>query len=335
MDLFEKKENAAERINFLRQEIIRHDRLYYELDAPEITDAQYDALISELKRLEEENPSLKGGQSPTQKVAGVPAGRFPTYRHKSAMLSLDNCFSFEDLAAFDARVRKALGTDDVSYVCEPKIDGLAMSLEYRGGKLQVGATRGDGATGEDVTANVLTIADIPKELPRPENDGTSYLDITVRGEVYMRKADFAALNRLRDEEGQPPFANPRNSAAGSLRQLDASITAGRKLSFFAYYLPDAEGLKVDCHSGSLELLKELGFPVNPEVETAEGIEKVLDFCRRLGDRRDSDRLRDRWCSYKSRFHRTAKGAGLYGQEPQVGNRLQVRPEAGEDQAFKN
>ncbi len=283
------KEQSAlpgERASWLRREIERHNRLYYELDAPEITDAEYDELVSELRAIEEEHPELRTAGSPTSKVAGAPSGRFPQYRHRLPMLSLDNAFEFDDLLAFDQKVRRATGEERVRYVCEPKIDGLAMNLEYRGGRLSVGATRGDGAIGEDVTANILTIPEVPRSLQGGALPGARSGDVTVRGEVYMRKADFAELNRQREEDGEPVFANPRNSAAGSLRQLDPKVTQGRKLSFFAYYLPESEAMKLECHSGALELLRGLGFPVNPDIKTAEGIEEVLDYCRMLGDKRD-------------------------------------------------
>lgn len=287
MDLFGRGEDEAARIGYLRREIERHNRLYYELDAPEITDAEFDALVNELKALEEAHPELRSAGSPTSKVGGAPAGRFPTYRHKAAMLSLDNCFSPEELMAFDARVRKALGSEKVGYVCEPKIDGLAMSLEYKDGKLAVGVTRGDGVTGENVTANVLTVKDVPRTLSRCEGCGPLPAEITIRGEVYMRKADFQALNQSRDEEGLPPFANPRNSAAGSLRQLDSSITAGRKLSFFAYYLPEPAPARLTSHSDALALLEGFGFKVNPEIRRVEGIEEAIGFCEHLETIRDS------------------------------------------------
>jgi len=287
MDLFGKGEDAAARIAHLRREIERHNRLYYELDAPEITDAEFDALVNELKVLEEENPKLRTETSPTRKVGGAPAGRFPAYRHKAPMLSLDNCFSPEELAAFDARVRKALGSDEVGYVCEPKIDGLAMSLEYKDGSLMTGVTRGDGVTGENVTANVLTVKDIPRKLSGCVGCGPLPAEMTVRGEVYMSKADFQDLNLARDEEGLPPFANPRNSAAGSLRQLDPAVTAGRKLSFFAYYLPGPAPSGIDSHSEALALLEGLGFKVNPEIKKACGIGEAMDFCAGLEAKRDS------------------------------------------------
>lgn len=284
--MFGTSNDAAARIEELRRQIQRHDRLYYELDAPEISDADYDALVRELKSLEEANPSLRRAGSPTQKVGGAPSGRFPAYRHKASMLSLDNCFSPAELISFDARVKKAIGADRVGYVCEPKIDGLAMSLEYRDGILQAGATRGDGIVGEDVTANVKTIEEIPHKLSECTSCGPMPREVTVRGEVYMKKADFAELNRSRDEEGLQPFANPRNSAAGSLRQLDAAITAGRKLSFFAYYMPEPAPPLLESHFGALELIKSIGFTVNPLIEKADGIEAVLDFCRRLEEKRE-------------------------------------------------
>lgn len=281
------EKKARQRAEELRRDIARHDRLYYELDAPDITDAEYDALVRELKNLESRFPGLASEKSPTRRVAGAPSGRFPTVRHKAPMLSLDNCFSAEELMAFDKRVRKELGAaGPVRYVCEPKIDGLAMSLEYSKGTLITGVTRGDGVVGEDVTRNVLTIPDVPRRLETSGRRGPLPEEVTVRGEVYMRKKDFAELNRQRDEEGMSVFANPRNSAAGSLRQLDPTVTAGRKLAFFAYYIPEPAPSWLETQSDALELMASWGFRVNGEAECRNGIDEVLAFVDKLGSLRD-------------------------------------------------
>ena len=223
--------DAKKQIEQLRLEIRRHDYLYYVLNQPEISDTQYDRLFAELKELEQANPSFITPDSPTQRVSERPLEGFETVRHSVPMLSMDNTYNSEELRAFDERVRKQLGGEDYDYVVELKIDGLAISLRYEAGVLTTAATRGDGVVGDDVTANIRTIKAVPLMLL---GDGRIPDVLEVRGEVYMPTKSFIELNRLRAEAGEPAFANPRNAAAGSLKLLDAKITATRNLSFFAY-----------------------------------------------------------------------------------------------------
>jgi DNA ligase (NAD+) len=282
--------DPAARAAELRAQIERANRLYYEEDAPELTDAEYDALMRELIELEETNPELRTPDSPTQRVGVTPAGRFAEVRHERPMLSLSNAFGEDELRAFDARVRRGLGlpappepTPDLRYVAELKIDGLAVSLRYEHGRFARGATRGDGTTGEDVTPNLRTIRAIPGRLPEP-------LEIEVRGEVYMPRAEFARINAEREEAGLPLYANPRNSGAGSLRQLDPGVTASRRLSFWAYQLLDgsaAPGAAPRAQSEALARLEALGFPVEPHREIGLDIEGVLRFLERWQEARHS------------------------------------------------
>jgi len=218
------------RAEFLRREIERHNHLYYVRDAPEITDAEYDQLFRELVDLETAHPGLATADSPTQRVGAAPLPEFAEVRHRTAMLSLANAFDEDEVRAFDRRVREALGIELVEYAADPKFDGLAISLAYRKGVFVQGATRGDGATGEDVTPNLRTVRSIPLRLPQaPDND-----DLEVRGEVFFSRNDFEKLNARQRQAGEKEFANPRNAAAGSLRLLDSRITAQRPLRFFAY-----------------------------------------------------------------------------------------------------
>jgi len=278
-------QDAKKRIEQLRREIRRHDHLYYVLNEPEISDRQYDTLFAELKRLEAQHPDLVTPDSPTQRVSEGPIEGFATVRHAVAMLSMDNTYNPDELRAFDQRVRKQLGDAPYDYVVEPKIDGLAISLRYEAGSLVTAATRGDGTVGDDVTANVRTIKAIPLVLlgrrPAPAV-------LEVRGEVYMPTRSFVELNRLRAEAGEPPFANPRNAAAGSLKLLDARITAERNLSFFAYATGQvSESLGPD-HYTVLQRFEQFGLPVNPYIRKARDIEQVIDLC--LGWDRDRPEL---------------------------------------------
>jgi DNA ligase (NAD+) len=273
MELRLDRTEAKDRIDALRKEIGHHDYRYYVLDEPEISDAHYDRLMKELQALEGEHPELASDSSPTRRVAGAPSDRFEKVVRKVPMLSLANVFSAEEFAEFDERVRKHLGVDRVRYVCEHKLDGLAVELIYEGGKLVKGATRGDGTTGEDVTANLRTVRNIPLSLHDPGSGEVPRL-LEVRGEVFMRKDDFARLNQQREETGEPIFANPRNSSAGSLRQLDPRITAARPLSFYAYEVGRAEGARFDSHAQKLELLSELRLPVNPDGVVCDGLDEV-------------------------------------------------------------
>ncbi|RKY16848.1 MAG: DNA ligase (NAD(+)) LigA [Planctomycetota bacterium] len=261
----------------LRETLTRANRLYHEEDAPEIPDAEYDRLFRELVELEEAHPELARPDSPTRRVGSAAAGPLGDVEHRVPMLSLGNAFDADELRAFDARVRKGLGLaeDDEGprYVAELKIDGLAISLRYEAGRFVLGATRGDGRTGEDVTANLRTIEAIPDELGEP-------LTLEVRGEVYMPKAEFARINAEREEAGLPLYANPRNSGAGSLRQLDPAVTAARNLSAWFYILLEDDGRAGDTQSAALDRLETLGFPVQPDHQAGLDIEGVIDFAER-------------------------------------------------------
>jgi len=268
-------EDVKKRIEQLRDEIRRNDCLYYVQSAAVISDMQYDKLFTELKALEQANPEFITADSPTQRVSGRALEGFATVRHAVAMLSMDNTYNADELRAFDERVRKGLDEGEYDYVVEPKIDGLAVGLRYEAGILVTAATRGDGRTGDDVTANVRTIKAVPLALL---GDGGVPAVIEVRGEVYMPTSSFVELNRLRAEVGDPSFANPRNAAAGSLKLLDARITAARNLSFFAYAVGEiSEPLGADHHE-TLEKLKELGLPVNPHIREASDIDKAIEIC---------------------------------------------------------
>jgi len=276
-------DEAAEELARLAAEISHHDRLYYAKDAPEIDDAAYDALRRRNAAIEARYPELIREDSPSARVGTAPAGGFGTVRHKVAMLSLDNAFDEEDVQAFVARVRRFLGlgeSEPLAFVAEPKIDGLSINLRYEKGRFVQGATRGDGTEGEDVTANLRTLDDLPDRLK-----GEAPEVIEVRGEVYMTKADFAALNARQAESGGKVFANPRNAAAGSLRQLDARITAQRPLGLFAYSWGELSETVAATHWEFLQRLGGWGFPVNPLVRRCEGADELLAFYREIGERR--------------------------------------------------
>jgi DNA ligase (NAD+) len=276
-------DDIAKKIEKLRDQIRRHDYLYYVLNAPEISDREYDKLFAQLNELEQKHPELITPDSPTQRVSGEPITAFKSVRHAIPMLSIDNTYSADELRAFDARVRKILETSDYDYVVELKIDGLAISLRYEKGRLAVAATRGDGEKGDDVTANVRTIRAVPLSL----KDGSISDVLEVRGEVYMPTASFNELNRAKAEAGEPLFANPRNAAAGSLKLLDAHITAQRKLSFFAYANGEMKPAIADNHWELLQKFKKLGFPVNPNTQRAKDIEEVIQICNKWDKKRAS------------------------------------------------
>ena len=279
MDLFadERAADLAE-ADKLRREIRHNEYLYYVLDAPEITDAEYDRMMVRLRELEARYPDSIPADSPTQRVGGRASSQFTEVRHLEPLLSLGNVFSAEELRAFDERVRSGLPAGSkVEYVMEPKIDGLACSLIYENGKLVRAATRGDGVVGENVTANVRTIRSIPLTLKVPEGEAVPEL-LDVRGEVYMPRQAFMRLNEQRAERGESEFANPRNAAAGSLRQLDPQVTASRSLSFFAYYLV-GEGAQPK-HSESLALLARYGFKVSENYKIVENIDEAIKY---IGD----------------------------------------------------
>ncbi len=265
---------ARERAEVLRREIELHNYHYYVLDEPVIPDSQYDRMVRELEKLEEQFPELVTPYSPTQRVGGRPREGFTTLRHLSPMLSLANAFSEGELRDFDRRVRQALPDEQVEYVVEPKIDGLAVSLYYENGYFIRGATRGDGETGEDITGNLKTIRSVPLRLRRPVPE------LEVRGEAYMSKDSFARLNEAREEAGESLFANPRNAAAGTLRQLDPRVTASRRLALFVYGLGHSSGIAPSGHKEVLELLNELGFKVNPEYRVFEQMDELIEYCSR-------------------------------------------------------
>ena len=276
-------EEAARELAHLAAEIERHDRLYYRQDAPEISDADYDALRRRNSQLEAWYPELVRPDSPSLRVGAPPVDAFAKVEHSVPMLSLDNAMEDADVVEFLARVRRFLGLpaeQPPDIVAEPKIDGLSCALRYEDGVLTRGATRGDGMVGEDVTGNVRTIRDIPQRL-----HGEAPPLLEVRGEVYMERPDFAALNAAREAEGEPLFMNPRNAAAGALRQLDSSITARRRLRFFAYAWGEARPAIEGSYSDFLARLRELGLPTNPLVERCRSAEEMIDYHRRIGEMR--------------------------------------------------
>ena len=267
-------EDPAEAVARLRAEIDHHDRRYHQLDDPEISDAEYDALVRRLRALEEAHPELHSAASPTSRVGAAPSGQFAPVEHLAPMMSLENAVTFAELQAWGDRLSRRV-REASSFVCELKIDGVAMSLRYDEGMLTRAATRGNGRVGEDVTANVRTIAAVPERL-----SGDPPALVEVRGEVYMPVPAFEALNRRQGELGGRRFANPRNSAAGSLRQKDPGVTASRELSLFAYQIGAMEGgPALETHTETLDLIRSFGLPVNPEIRTVATLEDVHERCR--------------------------------------------------------
>lgn len=273
--------SARRRAEALRAELEEHNYRYYVLDAPTISDAEYDRLLRQLRELEERYPELVTPDSPTQRVGAPPSAAFATVRHRAPMLSLANAFEESELEAWDRRVRTALGNASVHYVCELKIDGAAVSLTYRDGRFTTGATRGDGQQGEDVTPNLRTVKSIPLRL-RGERPLRL---LEVRGEVYLPKTAFEAVNVERQARGEPPFANPRNAAAGSLRQLDPQVTAGRPLQMYAYGIGHAEGVTLRSHWEILAWLREGGFRTNPHTARCASLDEVKEYIRTWTERR--------------------------------------------------
>ncbi len=271
-----------ERANALRQALHHHNYRYYVLDDPEVSDAEYDRLMRELMGLESEYPELKTPDSPTVKVGAPPLNRFESVAHSVPMLSLDNAFADGDILEFDRRARKNLGTEDkLLYTAEPKMDGVAVELVYEGGRLVMASTRGDGFTGEVITENIRTIRSVPLVLkgdghPVPER-------VEVRGEVFMEIERFKALNTARVDRGEQPFANPRNAAAGSLRQLDSAITAKRPLDIFFYGVGNMAGVEIDSHWETLCLLKDLGLKINPLIRPKIELPQVLEYYREIAE----------------------------------------------------
>jgi DNA ligase (NAD+) len=276
---------ARRRAEELKRELERHNRLYYVLDEPEIGDDAYDQMLDELRTIEADHPELRSPDSPTQRVGAAPLDRFEQVEHLEQMLSLANARSEDELRAWETRIRNHLKRLDISasefsYTTEPKIDGLAMTLVYEDGVLIRGATRGDGRVGEDVTQNLRTIGAIPLRIEDPPEL------VEVRGEVYLPIADFRALNERRAEAGEPTFANPRNSAAGSIRQLDPALAAERPLSIWCYAIGAARGLGFATHSDEVAWLRERGFRVNPDTEHHDGVESAVERCHWWEERRE-------------------------------------------------
>jgi DNA ligase (NAD+) len=284
MDPAPNRADAAQRIAELREAIRHHDYRYYVEARPEISDAEYDALVRELRALEAAFPDLVTPDSPTQRVAGQPVDLFRPVEHKVAMLSLDNAATPDELREWEARLKRALPGATFEYVCEPKIDGLGVALLYQHGRFTRGATRGDGRVGEDVTANLRTIRTLPMTLRGPLAEVP---EVEVRGEVFMPRAEFERLNRALEEAGEATFANPRNAAAGAVRQKDPAVTARRPLDLFVYHLSEARALGFRTYWESLQALREAGFKVNPRTERCPTLEAVLDYCTRLEAERDA------------------------------------------------
>lgn len=280
---------ATDRIENLRQQINYHNHRYYVLDQPVISDAEYDRLMQELLAIEAENPELVTPDSPTQRVGAAPAIAFESCTHRVPMLSLSNSFGDEELLAFDKRIKRMLDAEeqaDIEYVAELKIDGLAVSLTYEGGRFSRGATRGDGFSGEDITSNLRTVRAIPLAMLLDSKNGIPAV-IEVRGEVFMLHEEFRRINLEREESGEQTFANPRNAAAGSVRQLDSSITASRNLDIFVYGAGYLENGGFDTHFEMLEVFRSWGFKVNPNIRLCRGIEEVRTFIAEWGERRET------------------------------------------------
>lgn len=277
--LFDQPDSAAERINDLRSRILRHDHLYYVEARPEISDREYDALFTELQDLERVHPELVTPDSPTQRVGGSPVSQFATVEHSIPMLSLANTYSRAEVEDFDRKVREGLEGALPTYVCELKYDGVAMSLTYQNGVLMQGATRGDGQTGDDVTANVRTIRSIPLRLHNP-----TMQNATVRGEVYMLNDTFLKINEAAEASGEKAYANPRNLTAGTLKQKDSRQVAKRRLEFVAYWL-NTPDIPLRQHSSNIELLHEMGFPTSPALTTCTNVDEVMRFIDEWDERR--------------------------------------------------
>jgi DNA ligase (NAD+) len=277
-------EKAGARAEQLRREIEHHNYAYYVLDQPTVSDASYDAAMRELSELESRFPNLVTPDSPTQRVGAAPSAAFASHPHRAPMLSLGNAFSYDELRAFDARVRRHLGMsadEPVEYVAELKIDGVAVNLTYRERRFAVGATRGDGTTGEDVSPNMRTVRGIPMRL----QDGAPQGEVEVRGEVFLSHDEFKRINAEREERGEPVYANPRNSASGSLRQLDSKITASRRLHYFAYALGHLEGRAPESQWELLSELRAWGFRTNPNSRLCAGMDEVVAFCEEWKEQR--------------------------------------------------
>lgn len=279
--------DVRQRVEKLRQLIRHHDYLYYVLDAPEISDAEYDALMRELRELEAAHPELITPDSPTQRVGGEAREQFVKVRHPAPILSLGNAFDSSEVRAWYERIRKLLPADTkLQFVVEPKIDGLTVVLHYEDGLFVLGATRGDGETGEDITANLRTVPSVPLRIPVHADGPPPPRRLVVRGEAYMRISDFEELNRSQQEKGEKTFANPRNAAAGSLRQLDPAVTASRPLRLFTYAVVASEGIELRTQWEVLHYLIDMGFPVNPDIAFFDDLEQAIAYSEQWMRKRD-------------------------------------------------
>jgi len=279
-----KNRSAEKSIKALRDEIRRHDELYYLNENPEISDREYDSLLEKLREMEGQHPELITADSPTQRVGGKPAESFPEFMHRVPMLSLDNSYSIDELRAFDERCRKLAGGESLEYVAELKIDGLSLSVHYEDGSFVRGVTRGDGSRGEDVSSNVRTIRSVPLKLHKKA--AAIAREIEVRGEAYFGRRIFERINVEREEAGEPRFANPRNAASGTIRQLDPAITARRRLEMFAYDVFAGQRKAFATHWDALTWADAAGFRVNENRELCESVEEVIAFCNRMEAKRD-------------------------------------------------
>ncbi len=304
---------ATKRAQELRDQLNLHNYQYFVLDSPLITDADYDLLMRELRALEEASPDLASSDSPTQRVGAAPSPEFKEVEHPQPMLSLGNAFDDDELAAWRRRAAGILERDDFAMVCEPKIDGLAIALTYEHGRLVRGATRGDGARGEDVTPNVRTVRSVPLVLQSIESVPPR---MEVRGEVYFPRDSFARLNEKRTERGEQMFANPRNAAAGSLRQLDPSVTAGRRLAVWIYQLGWVEGVETPAtHWEAMQWLRSLGFRINPEIEQTDSLDGVIAYHRRWVEERDAKNYQTDGVVVKIDSIAYQRHLGFVGREP--------------------
>ncbi|HUN55512.1 MAG TPA: NAD-dependent DNA ligase LigA [Smithella sp.] len=282
----DKQDDYKERIAGLRKTIEYHNKRYYQQDAPEISDSEYDLMMRKLQDLEKRHPEEYSAESPTQRVGAAPLAKFASFNHPSQMFSLANAFSHEEIIEFDSRIKRLAGAENISYIAEPKLDGLAVNLIYENGIFTQGATRGDGTTGEDVTQNLKTISELPLKMRNTASHSIPSF-IEIRGEVYIQKKPFQKLNLRRIEEGEEPFANPRNAAAGSLRQLDSKITSRRPLNIFLYGVGLVRGIHFSTHREVLQRLSDWGFPVNPLIKPASNIQDCIDYFEAIGTKRDS------------------------------------------------
>lgn len=275
------KQTDLKRIVDLRKTIEYHNKRYYQQDAPEIADAEYDRLMRELQELEDRYPEAYSESSPTQRVGAVPIAKFASFQHISPMFSLANAFSNDEIIEFDNRIKRLAGIDNIAYVAEPKLDGLAVNLIYENGIFKQGATRGDGTTGEDVTQNLKTITSLPLKMKKSSDKPVPSV-IEIRGEVYIEKDSFEKLNLRRIKEGEEPFANPRNAAAGSLRQLDSRVTARRPLIILLYSIGETQDVEFSTHWDILQSLAGWGFPVNKLAEKVPNIDTCIQYFERIG-----------------------------------------------------